>query len=202
MFAPSELLWALIGLILTIGSTWLEAFGMTIPTAWLRMEGSSGVGLYSLGVSFQVGAALFTGCMGGKNAAALSQIAYITLGVVLFERFGFQVFAQGAGLGYLREPSFGYLLGFIPAGWLCGKLAFGRKPTLERLAFSALSGIVVVHLCGVGYLLLGHLFRWMKADPSLLTAIMDYSVVQIPGQVMVACAIALIAYGMRRALFY
>ena len=124
------------------------------------------------------------------------------LGVVLFERFGFEVFAEGAGLGYLREPSFGYLLGFIPAGWLCGKLAFRGKPTLERLAFSALSGIVVVHLCGVGYLLLGHLFRWIKADPPLLTAIMDYSVMQIPGQVMVACAIALIAYGMRRALFY
>ncbi len=201
MFAPSELLWALIGLILTIGSTWLEAFGFAIPSAWLRLEGG-GLSFYSLGVSFQVGAALFTGCMGGKNPAALSQIAYVTLGVLLFERFGFQVFAEGAGFGYLREPSFGYLLGFIPAGWLCGKLAFRAKPTLERLAFSALSGVVVVHLCGLGYLLLGHLFRWIKADPPLLTAIMDYSVMQIPGQVMVACAIALIAYGMRRALFY
>lgn len=198
MFAPSELLWALIGLILTIGSTWLEAFGFTIPLG----EQGGGLEFYSLGVTFQVGAALFTGCMGGKNAAALSQIAYVALGVVLFERFGFEVFAEGAGLGYLKEPVFGYLLGFIPAGWLCGKLAFPAKPTLERLALAALSGLLMVHLCGVTYLLLGHLFRWVKADPPLLTAIMDYSVMQIPGQVMVACAIALIAYAMRRALFY
>jgi len=197
VFAPSELLWALIGLILTIGSTWLEAFGFMVPASMLRLEGGN-LSFYSLGVTFQVGAVLFTGCMGGKNAAALSQIAYLMLGVVLFERFEFEVFTQGAGLGYLREPGFGYLLGFVPAGWLCGSLAFKAKPTLERLAFASLSGLLMVHLCGVAYLLLGHLFRWVKTPPSLFTAIMDYSVVQIPGQIMVACAIALIAYGMRK----
>jgi biotin transport system substrate-specific component len=199
VFAPSELLWALIGLILTIGSTWLEAF-VVAPSWW---QGNGGdMAFYSLGVTFQVGAALFTGCMGGKNAAALSQIAYVILGIVLFERFGFEVFAQGAGVGYLREPSFGYVLGFIPAGWLCGKLAFRAKPTLERLAFAALSGLLVVHLCGILYLVLGYLFRWIQAEPTLLNAIMSYSVAQILGQVMVACAVALIAWAMRRALFY
>lgn len=194
MFGASELLWALIGLILTIGSTWLEAFVFGVE--------AGGLEYYSLGVTFQVGAALFTGCMGGRNAAALSQIAYVTLGIVLFERFGFEVFAQGAGVGYLREPGFGYLLGFIPAGWLCGLVAFQGKATLERLAFAVLCGLVVVHMCGISYLLVGGLLRWLTFDPSLLSAIMDYSVVQIPGQVMVGCAIALIAYGLRRALFY
>jgi biotin transport system substrate-specific component len=201
VFAPSELLWALIGLILTIGSTWLEAFVVGVPLSWWQGNGGN-MAFYSLGVTFQVGAALFTGCMGGKNAAALSQIAYVILGIVLFERFGFEVFAQGAGVGYLREPSFGYVLGFIPAGWLCGKLAFRAKPTLERLAFAALSGLLVVHLCGIFYLILGYLFRWIKAEPTLGSAIMSYSVAQILGQVMVACAVALIAWAMRRALFY
>ncbi|MGB7249417.1 MAG: biotin transporter BioY [Phormidesmis sp.] len=201
MFAPSELLWALIGLILTIGSTWLEAFVVGMPLSWWQGEGGA-VAFYSLGVTFQVGAALFTGCMGGKNAAALAQIAYVALGIVLFERFGFEVFAQGAGLGYLHEPGFGYLLGFAPAGWLCGALAFRAKATLERLAFAALSGLLVVHLCGLSYLILGALFGWIQPVPSLISAIMDYSLVQIPGQVMVACAIALISYSLRRALFY
>ncbi len=201
MFAPYELLWALIGLILTIGSTWFEAFSLKVPWSLFRLEGGS-VDASSLGVTFQVGAALFTGCMGGKNAAALAQIAYVALGVVLFERFGLQVFTQGAGVGYLREPGFGYLLGFIPAGWLCGKLAFEAKPTLERLAFAALSGLLVVHLFGLFYLLVGSLFRWVQVESSLIDAIMDYSLLQIPGQVMVTCAIALIAYGLRKALFY
>ncbi|MEO0809016.1 MAG: biotin transporter BioY, partial [Cyanobacteria bacterium J06643_4] len=60
MFAPSKLLWALIGLILTIGSTWLEAFVFKVPWgAWWNGSGG-GLEVYSLGVSFQVGAALFT----------------------------------------------------------------------------------------------------------------------------------------------
>ncbi len=198
MFAPYELLWALIGLILTILSSWLEA---GVP--WLLWQGeASAVVPYSLGVTFQVGAALFTGCMGGKNAAAIAQIAYVILGVVLFERFQLEIFTQDAGLSYLRDPGFGYLLGFIPAAWLCGKLAFRDKPTPERLGFAALSGLLVVHVCGLTYLCLGYLFRWIAADFSLPTAIMTYSIVLIPGQVMVTCAIALIAYGLRKALFY
>jgi biotin transport system substrate-specific component len=76
------------------------------------------------GVSFQVGAVLLTGCVGGKNAAALSQIAYLILGLALFQVFEFPVFTQGGGLSYVREPGFGYLMGFVPAGWVCGYLAF------------------------------------------------------------------------------
>ena len=201
MRALFVLLWALIGLILTIGSTWLEAFSLGVPLGDL-LRGESVSWISSLQVSFQVGAALFTGCMGGKTAAALSQIAYVALGILLFDRFGYEVFTQGAGLASLREPWFGYLLGFIPGGWLCGWLAFRAKPTLERLAFGSLAGLGAVHLCGLSYLLLGALVRWVRLDGSLWQAVMTYSVLEIPGQIMVACAIALIAYGMRRALFY
>ncbi|MEL6352338.1 MAG: biotin transporter BioY [Cyanobacteria bacterium J06627_28] len=201
MFSVSELVWALIGLILTIGSTWLEAFTFVPLFSW-RDAADSGIDVASLGVTFQVGAALFTGCMGGRNAAALSQIAYVILGIALFEQYGLEVFAQGSGVGYLREPSFGYLLGFIPAGWLCGAIAHKAKPSIERLAFAALSGLALVHLCGLTYLVLGHLFRWLPTTPALGNAIMTYSLAQIPGQIMVSCAIALIAFGCRKALFY
>ena len=201
MRALFVLLWALIGLILTIGSTWLEAFSLGLPLGDL-LRGESGSWVSSLQVSFQVGAALFTGCMGGKTAAALSQIAYVALGILLFDRFGYEVFTQGAGLASIREPWFGYLLGFIPGGWLCGWLAFRAKPTLERLAFGSLVGLGAVHVCGLIYLLLGALVRWVRLDGSVWQAVMTYSMMEIPGQVMVACAIALIAYGMRRALFY
>jgi len=199
VFTPSgpfwALTWALIGLILTIGSTWLEAFSLQIPVESWRDT-------YALGVTFQIGAVLFTGCMGGKNAAALSQIAYIILGIVLFERFGLEVFTQGAGLSYLREPSFGYLLGFVPAGWVCGLLAFRAKRSLERLGFAAIAGLLVAHLCGLTYLVLGHLFRWLPATPALGNSILTYSVDRVLGQIMVSCAVALIAWGLRKLMFY
>ncbi|MEL6554189.1 MAG: biotin transporter BioY [Cyanobacteria bacterium J06621_11] len=203
MFAPSEFVWAFIGLILTIGSTWVEAFGIQIPVGdWLNGQ-ASGPEAQPLGITLQFSVALFIGCMSGKNAAALSQIAYILLGIFLFERFGLQVFEQGAGVSYLREPSFGYLLGFIPAGWVCGQLAVKKKKKspLERLAFGAIAGLVVMHLCGLSYLILGHLFRWLPTTPALGTSMLDY-LGQFPEQVMVSCAVVLIAYGLRKALFY
>jgi len=114
MPAPIELIWAVIGLLLTIGGTFLPA-SVTIP---IGLWDDRGLQAYSLGVTYQIGAVLLVGCMGGKNAAALSQIAYLALGLTLWP-----VFSQGGGIGYLKEASFGYLLGFVPvlgcaAGWL------------------------------------------------------------------------------------
>ncbi len=59
---------------------------------------------------------LFLGPAGG----ALSQLLYVTLGLI-----GLPVFAGGGGIIYVLSPSFGYLVGFIPAaavsGWFSGK---------------------------------------------------------------------------------
>jgi len=199
VFAPFELFWALIGLILTIAATWMEVFITNAPWDW----GGTGLQVYSVGVSFQVGAVLLTGCLGGKNAAALAQIAYLTLGLLLFQVFELQVFTQGGGLAYVREPSFGYLVGFIPAAWICGYLAFRDAPKLETLALSSVSGLAAIHGCGLVYLCLAYGFSWL-GHPSLsfLQAVATYSLWPLPGQLVVACAVAVIAFIARRLLFY
>ena len=63
VFAPTEVLWALSGLILTIAGNWLEAFITNAPWFW----GPMGIHISSLGVNCQVGAVLLTGCMGGEE---------------------------------------------------------------------------------------------------------------------------------------
>lgn len=193
-----EILWALIGLVLTIGATWLEAFITSAPWQW----GTAGIQIYSLEVSFQVGAVLLTGCLGGKNAAALAQIAYVALGVVLFHLFGLLLFTQGGGLGYVREPSFGYLLGFIPGGWLCGQLAFREPPKLEELAYSSLAGLAVIHGCGLVYLAIAALGQWLAVTSSLGELVWIYTVAPLPGQLIMVCAVAVVAFILRRVLFY
>ncbi|MEL6247704.1 MAG: biotin transporter BioY [Cyanobacteria bacterium J06648_16] len=199
MFSPIELLWALMGLIVTIGATWLEVFVTNAPWAW----GGVGLQFYSLGVSFQVGAVLLTSCLGGQNAGAMAQVAYLSLGLFLFQVFEMQVFTQGSGLSYLREPSFGYLLGFIPAAWVCGFLAFQWKPRLEHLTLSCLGGVAAIHLTGLVYLLAAYLFQWTgETSLSLGEAIVAFSLSQLPGQLVVACAVSLVAYLMRQLMFY
>jgi biotin transport system substrate-specific component len=199
VLAPFELLWALIGLVLTIMATWMEAFTINGPWSW----GSSGIEILSLGVSFQVGAVLLTGCVGGKNAAALSQIAYLVLGLALFQVFEFPVFTQGGGLSYVREPGFGYLIGFIPAGWLCGYLAFQAPPKLENLAFSGLCGLAVIHGMGIVYLTVASLFGWLQeVSMSYWELLVGYSILPIPGHLVVVCAVAVLSLTLRQLLFY
>nr|WP_026072488.1 biotin transporter BioY [Nodosilinea nodulosa] len=199
MLAPFELLWALIGLVLTIVATWMEAFILNAPWTW----GQSGMAIVSLGVSFQVGAVLLTGCVGGKNAAALSQIAYLVLGLALFRVFEFPVFTQGGGLSYVREPGFGYLIGFVPAGWVCGYLAFRNPPKLETLALSCLSGLGIIHGLGIVYLTLASLLGWLQTvSTSYWGLLLSYSVLPLPGQLVVVCAVAVLSLVLRQLLFY
>lgn len=199
VLAPFELLWALIGLVLTIVATWMEAFTINPPWAW----GSSGVELMSLGVSFQVGAVLLTGCVGGRNAAALSQIAYLVLGLALFRVFEFPVFTQGGGLSYVREPGFGYLVAFVPAGWICGYLAFQEPPKLENLAYSALCGLGIIHGLGIIYLTFASLLGWLQTvSASYWELLLAYSLVPLPGHLIVVCAVAVLSLTLRHLLFY
>ena len=75
------MLWALTGLLLTIGGTLLKASITDVPWAWTPQT----IPLHLLGVSYQIGAVLLVGCLGGKNAAVISQIAYLLLGLAGFE---------------------------------------------------------------------------------------------------------------------
>jgi len=199
VLSPLDFLWAMIGLVLTITATWMEAFITNAPWDW----NTTGLQVYSLGVSFQVGAVLLTACVGGKNAATMAQIAYVTLGLVLFQFFGLPIFTQGGGLGYVREPSFGYLVGFIPAAWVCGYLAFQERPKLESLAFSGLCGLGVIHGCGLLYLAIASYGGWLaQVSAPAWQAIWAYSLAPLPGQLIMVCAVAVVAYLLRQVLFY
>lgn len=193
MAAPIELLWAFIGLLLTIGGTFLGAAITSPPWGWSEY----GIQVFSLNVTYQVGAVLLVGCLGGKNAGALSQIAYLLLGLV-----GFPIFTQGGGLAYFREPTFGYLLGFVPGAWICGSLAFKAPPRLESLAFSCLCGLLTIHLTGLLYLILSHSFKWAAGAMPLLEAIQTYSYEPIPGQLAIVCAVTVVAFALRHLMFY
>ena len=192
MFSPTELLWALIGLILTIGGTFLEASVTSPPWYWSQ----SGIPTYALGVTYQIGAVLLVGCLGGKNAGALSQIAYLALGLAWLP-----VFDQGGGPDYYKQPSFGYLLGFVPGAWLCGFFAFQRPPKLENLAISCLCGLLTVHLIGLSYLVLSHYCSWATTQPLVADAL-RYSWYPLPGQLALVCAVTVLAFILRHLMFY
>ena len=194
MAAPTQLMWALIGLILTIGGTLLEAFITSPPWGWSQ----HGIQVYSLGVTSQVAAVLLVGCLGGRNAAAISQVAYLILGLTWFN-----VFTQGGGLDSVHRPAFGYLLGFVPGAWICGWLAFRFPPKLEYLALSCLMGLATIHLTGISYVLLAALTRWISFETvSLSETLAVNSISPLPGQLAMVCAVTVLAALLRRLMLY
>ena len=191
----AEILWAIIGLILTIGGTLLEAFVPSPPWSWIQ---NGTVETYSLGVTCQIGAVLLVGCLGGRNAAVISQVAYLLLGLTWFN-----VFAQGGGIDYVLNPRFGYLLGFIPGAWICGFLAFRLPVKLEYLALSCLAGLLSIHAVGMSYLAIANSFSWsVVGATSLPQSLLTYSLAPLPGQLAVICAVAVVSFALRHVMFY
>lgn len=84
--------------------------------------------------------------LGGKNGA-ISVGAYIFLGLI-----GFPVFASGGGIGYLLNPTFGYLIGFCAGTYVTGKIANAKpRPSFKRLLAACFSGLLIVYLFGIAY---------------------------------------------------
>ncbi len=191
-----EFLWALTGLMLTIFGTFMEVF-VLIPSS-PNLEEMETV---SLGTTYQLVGVFLTGCLGGKNAAIYAQIAYVALGL-----FKLPVFYQGGSFEYLQQPSFGYILGFIPGAWLCGFLVFPGKRSLDVFAISSFLGLVVIHACGILYLTLytsiTPLFGTELDSNYLLDAITLYSLSPLMGQMLIICVVSVLAFMIRLILFY
>lgn len=78
--------------------------------------------------------------------ALMSQLTYLLVGLL-----GLPVFAYGGGLGYVLNPTFGFLIGFALAAWTISLVVHaGSDPGLARILSGLLLGMVVVY--GVGIL--------------------------------------------------
>ncbi|KEF43438.1 MAG: BioY family protein [Cyanobium sp. CACIAM 14] len=166
--------------------------GGLVPAAFPVHE-ASGWGVRPLGITLQVPALLLTALLCGPRSAALAAVAYLSIGL-----FQLPVFHEGGGISYVLDPGFGYLAGFLPAAWITGKLA--RQKGMDDplpLAGAAAVGLVVLHLCGLANLLLGHLAgRW---GGDTLALVLTYTLALLP-QLLLCCATGVLAWPLRRLL--
>lgn len=84
--------------------------------------------------------------LGGKLGFAAVCI-YIILGLS-----GLPVFAQGGGISYVFQPSFGYIIGFAIAAFVTGTIANqNAKPGYKRLLAANFIGLGIVYSFGMVY---------------------------------------------------
>jgi biotin transport system substrate-specific component len=133
------------------------------------------------------------GVLLGSKYGALSQVVYVALGLV-----GLPVFTHGGGLGYLVQPSCGFLFGLIPAAWLIGKLT-EKKDGVLRLVFACVAGLGVLYLIGLPYLYIV-VNVYLGKEVSVLTVISKYMLLFLPGDAVKIAVTVIITKPLRRAL--
>ena len=104
--------------------------------------------LFQATITLQFFFTAMAGLLLGAKLGALSQLLYVALGLV-----GVPIFAAGGGFGYIFNPTFGFLLGLIPAAWVIGVLA-KRPLKFWRTALAMLAGLAVLYAIGVPYMAL------------------------------------------------
>ncbi|WP_313758228.1 biotin transporter BioY [Tissierella sp.] len=92
---------------------------------------------------------ILSGLILGPKLGALSQVVYIVLGLV-----GVPIFAGfSGGFQTVMKPSFGFIIGFIFAAYIVGKISHsGNELSQKRIWIASLVGNIVIYLFGLPYM--------------------------------------------------
>lgn len=132
------------------------------------------------------------GVLLGPGWGALSQLVYVALGLL-----GLPIFAAGGGPGYLLQPSFGFLLGLIPAAWVAGRLSRGETALGTGLA--CLAGTGALYLLGAPYMYL-ILRAYLGQEIAPAAVLWSGMLVFLPGDLAKTAALAALCPALRRRL--
>lgn len=90
---------------------------------------------------------MLAGLLLGAKRGALAVGIYILLGLA-----GLPIFAQGGGIGYIFQPSFGYIIGFAAGAFVTGRIAEKKHyPGYPRILAANFAGLGIVYLVGMAY---------------------------------------------------
>lgn len=131
---------------------------------------------------------MYAGVLLGSRLGLTSQIIYVLMGLI-----GLPVFANGAsGFGYIFQPTFGYLIGFILCGYITGKISERIKEIkgikgFLYLLIATVSGLIVVYLVGVPYLYM--IFNIYKGKAIAFGTALKWGLYPFVAQDLVKCFI-------------
>ena len=149
--------------------------------------------LGTMSVTLQFMFTAMAGVLLGAKWGAVSQAVYVVLGLV-----GLPVFTMGGGIGYVMQPSFGFLLGLIPTAWVIGRLTAGESGHWH-IALACLVGLAVLYLIGLPYMYL-IMKLYLHKSITVWTAVKAGMLVYLPGDAIKIALTVLLYKPLRRAI--
>jgi biotin transport system substrate-specific component len=134
-------------------------------------------------ITGQTFAVLVLGALLGSRRGGLAMLAYLVEGAL-----GLPVFAAGVGLPVIFGPTGGYLVGFVAAAYLVGKLAEkGWDRRVVTTVAAMIAGDAVLLVSG---------FAWLAILTNIKTALIAGLLFFVPGDILkVALAATVLPMG-------
>lgn len=126
------------------------------------------------------------GLLLGPKYGCISVCIYTVLGLL-----GVPVFADGGGISYVLQPSFGYLIGFALGAFVTGKIAnHTQEPSYKRLLIANFTGLGIIYLIGMIYYYIISNF-YLGASIGVWPVLLYCFILAVPGDILL-CGIAAI----------
>ena len=132
---------------------------------------------------------VLSGLVLGRKYGASSVCVYVIAGLA-----GLPVFTGSA-----LNPTFGYIVGFIPGAWLAGYIAERFAPKFMTWTLGAVSGIAVIYALGIPYYYLMSKY-YIGNELGAKTLLMYFVLMPIPGDLAKSVVAGLIVQ--RLAVFF
>ena len=127
--------------------------------------------------------------------AVASVVIYIAIGLV-----GFPIFSRGGGIGYIVQPSFGFLIGFVLWAWVSSTMISKMKHrTIWRVFGAEVVGVVLMYAVALPYYDL--IMRFYEASPMTASMLFTYCfATTFPGDVLKSLLAAWMGLRIQRQL--
>lgn len=125
-----------------------------------------------LPLTFQTLFVVLSGLVLGRKLGAMSVCVYVLAGLV-----GLPVFTGSA-----LNPTFGYILGFIPGAWLAGYIAERFTPKFITWMLGAVAAIALIYAVGIPYYYLMSKY-YLGNELGAKTLLMYFVLMPIPGDI-------------------
>lgn len=131
---------------------------------------------------------MLAGLLLGGKLGAIAVGVYIILGLL-----GLPIFAQGGGIAYVLQPSFGYIIGFAAGAYVTGIIANKDSvPGIKRLLAANFIGLGIVYLFGMVYYYI--ISKFYLGNPIGLWPLFLYCfVLAVPGDIVLCVLGALLS---------
>ena len=142
-----------------------------------------------LPLTLQTRFVVLSGLVLGAKFGAVAVCVYVAAGLI-----GLPVFT-----GSVLNPTFGYIVGFIPGAWLAGYVAEKFRPCWRTWFLGALAGIAVIYAFGIPYYYVMSKY-YLGNELGAKTLLMYFVLMPLPGDIVKSLCAGLIVQ--RLAVFF